>query len=138
MEIYNKEPHFYKLNSNGEINGNLLEKIIRIHDPNIILTCLSLFEDEFFNDIELIFIDNISRRNYTFLLNQKGNYEYLGFTSGGKRISHGVFNSNQSMGINLTMLSTRYLIIFKIFNKKLYDCFWFHGEKMIEILTSKQ
>ena len=113
MEIFKYQYSFNDPKFLEEYSEDLQSRIIKINAPNLVLNCLSLFEDEYFENIEVIYIDNIDLRTYLVLLNQKEIHFYLGINLHGKCISDGALFGHESVGFNMIALSFRYIIILK-------------------------
>lgn len=95
--------------SANEIN----RKILRVTDINLVQTCFNLFDDEKFEHIEAIFIDNTTEESYQILLNQKEDHFYVGFDSDLNYQSHGILFVNKHAGKSYSKLNFRYLMIYK-------------------------
>ena len=134
MEIFKYKHAYWEPKFAEEHLDDLLSRNVKINDTNLVLTCLSLFEDEYFDHIEAIFINNVDLRTYLVLLNQKGNHHYLGFNDRERLISNGALYSHKSVGFNMTMLSFRYILIYRSTDGMSYNI-WYDGEHILHLLT---
>lgn len=134
MEIFKYKHDYCNPQFVEEHLEDLLSRVVKINDPNLVLTSLSLFDDEYFNHIEVIFIDNADLRTYLLLLNQKEDHHYLGFNNRQRLISNGALHSHNTIGFNMTMLSFRYIIILRSIDYMKYGI-WYYGEHILHYVT---
>lgn len=111
MKIFDVIPFDSKLTqeSANEIN----RKILRVTDINLVQSCFNIIEDERFEHIEAIFIDNPTEESYQILLNRKQDHFFVGFDSDFNYESHGILFVNTHTGKSYSKLTFRYLMIYK-------------------------
>lgn len=112
-------------------------KIVRVTDINLVQTCFNLFDDEKFEHVEAIYIDNPGEESYQIRLNQKQDHFYVGFDADLNYQSHGILFVNTHAGKSYVKLTFRYLMIYKDTNElfKRTDTIW-SNNWIIRFLTN--
>lgn len=136
MKIFDFIPFDSRLTQESVNDINRL--ILRVTDIKLVQTCFNLFDDEKFEQIEAIFIDNPTEESYQILLNQKEVHFFVGFDSDFNYESHGILFVNTHAGKSYFKLTFRYLMIYKDTNElfKRADNIW-SDNWIIKFLTTQ-